>query len=144
MRNTPKTVIITGASSGIGKDVARGFLEAGSNVVLNARNEERLRSAAISLGHENRVALVPGDIGRKTTGENLVRTAMARFNRIDTLINNAEIFGLKLFLHNTEEDLDSFINTNLKGTYFVTQAFVRQLKAQDRQGGSIVNILVRC
>ncbi len=133
-----KTVLITGASSGMGLDIARGFLERGSNVVMNARNSEKLTAAAQELGDENRIALVPGDIGNKETGEKIVNTAVERFGSADVLVNNAGIFGLKPFLENTEEDIDRYIHTNLKGTYFVTQAVVRQMKKQG--GGNIVNI----
>lgn len=134
------TVLVTGASSGIGFDVARGFLEAGSNVVLNARNVERLAEAAASLDHQERIALVPGDIGNPETGVNMVKAAVEQFGSVDVLVNNAGIFGLKPFLENTGKDLDSYININLKGTYFVTQAVVRQMKAQEPRGGSIINI----
>ncbi len=138
MTTNINTVLITGASSGIGLDVARGFLERGSNVVLNARNSEKLADAAQALGHEDRIALVPGDVGNRETGEKMVNTAVDRFGSVDVLVNNAGIFGLKPFLDNTEEDLDRYIHINLKGTYFVTQAAVAQMKEQD--GGSIVNI----
>ena len=138
MSDSNPTVLITGASSGIGFDVARGFLERGANVVLNSRNRERLQAAAKSLGHSDRVHLVPGDIGNKQTGESMVQTAKDRFGRVDILVNNAGIFGLKPFLDNSEEDIDRYININLKGTYFVTQAAVRHMKQQG--GGSIVNI----
>ncbi len=138
MTTNLNTVLITGASSGIGLDVARGFLEKGSNVVLNARNSEKLAAAAQALGHENKIALMPGDIGNKETGEKMVNTALERFGSVDVLVNNAGIFGLKPFLESTEEDLDRYIHINLKGTYFVTQAAVGQMKKQD--GGSIVNI----
>lgn len=134
------TVLITGASSGIGYDVARGFLEAGANVVLNARNADRLTTAAATLGHQDRIALVPGDIGNPQTGVNMVDAAVQRFGSVDVLVNNAGIFGLKPFLENTETDLDSYININLKGTYFVTQAAVRQMKEQEPTFGSIINI----
>ncbi len=138
MTTNTDTVLITGGSSGIGLDVARGFLARGSNVVLNARNSEKLSIAAEALGDESRIALVPGDIGDRETGEKIVDTAMERFGSVDVLVNNAGIFGLKPFLESTEEDLDNYIHINLKGTYFVTQAAVRQMKKQD--GGSIVNI----
>ncbi len=138
MRKKCKTVLVTGSSSGIGLDIARGFLEKGFNVVLNARSEEKLSEAACVLGYENRTAVVAGDIGNKETGEKMVRSAVDRFGGVDVLVNNAGIFGLKPFLDNTEEDIDKFIHTNLKGTYFVSQAAVRQMKKQG--GGSIVNI----
>jgi len=132
------TVLITGASSGMGLDFARGFLERGSNIVMNARNKDKLTGAARTLGNESRIAIVPGDIGDKETGEKMVNAAVERFGTVDVLVNNAGIFGLKPFLENTEEDLDSYIHINLKGTYFVTQAVVRQMKKQG--GGNIVNI----
>jgi len=138
MTKNTNTVIVTGASSGMGLDIARGFLERGSNVVMNARNSEKLASAARALGDESRIAIVPGDIGNKATGEKMVKTAVERFGSADVLVNNAGIFGLKPFLESTEEDLDKYIHINLKGTYFVTQAVVRQMKKQG--GGSIVNI----
>lgn len=140
MTDNINTVLITGASSGIGRDVARGFLEMGCNVVLNARNSKRLAAAAEELGHADRIASVPGDIGDIETGENMVREAVERFGSADILVNNAGIFGLKPFLDNTSEDLDNYININLKGTYLVTQAAVRQMKQQRVDGGSIVNI----
>ena len=140
MTTDSRTVLITGASSGIGLDVARGFLDTGANVVLNARNAVRLTEAAATLEHQDRIALVPGDIGNPETGVNLVNAALERFGSVDVLVNNAGIFGLKPFLENTEKDLDSYININLKGTYFVTQAVVRQMNRQMSEGGSIINI----
>ena len=138
MSNKTHTVLITGASSGMGLDIARGFLEIGSNVVLNSSNSEKLSAATKALGNADRIALVPGNIGNKETGEKIVHTAVERFGRADVLVNNAGIFGLKPFLENSEEDIDRYIGINLKGTYFVTQAAVRHMKRQG--GGSIVNI----
>ena len=138
MTTQTKTVLITGASSGIGYDVARSFLEKGANVVLNARNVEKLEMAAQSLGHPDRVATVAGDIGDRKTGEAMVEVALERFGRADVLVNNAGTFDLKPFLDVTEEDLDGYIDGNLKGTYFTTQSVVRQMKKQG--DGAIVNI----
>lgn len=135
---TAETVLITGASSGIGYDIARGFYEQGANLVLNSRNEERLKQAAKSLGDPDRIAVVVGDTGKSETGNKMAKTAIDRFGRLDILVNNAGIFGLKPFLENTEEDLDRYINGNLKGTYFVSQAAVERMKKQGH--GSIVNI----
>ena len=138
MSANDKTILITGGSSGIGYDVARGFLQKGANVLLNGRNPENLSKAAESLGHPARVAVVSGDIGDRATGESMVRVALERFGSVDVLVNNAGTFNLKPFLEVTEEDLDGYINGNLKGTYFTTQAVVRQMREQG--GGAIVNI----
>ncbi len=132
------TALITGSSSGIGLDAARGFLAKGYNVVINGRDSEKVNQAVEKLGEENRVATVIGDIGDPETGKKMVQLAVERFGSVDVLVNNAGIFGLKPFLEITEEDLDQYINGNLKGTYFVTQSAVKQMKKQG--GGSIVNI----
>ncbi|MFI6168583.1 SDR family NAD(P)-dependent oxidoreductase [Nocardia sp. NPDC051052] len=134
-----KTVIVTGSSSGIGRDIARAFVSRGDNVVLNGRDSGRLAGVAAELGAPERVATFAGDIGSPTTGSELVRAAVERFGGVDVLVNNAGIFGAKPFVDVTEEDLDSYLNGNLKGTFFTTQAVVRQLKQQG-SGGSIVNI----
>ncbi|MEU7629260.1 SDR family oxidoreductase [Nocardia sp. NPDC049220] len=134
-----KTVIVTGSSSGIGRDVARAFVERGDNVVLNGRDEDKLAEVAAGLGAPDQVAAVAGDIGIPATGVALVRAAVERFGGVDVLVNNAGIFGAKPFVDVTEQDLDSYLNGNLKGTYFTTQAVVRLLREQAR-GGSIVNL----
>ncbi|MER5762492.1 SDR family oxidoreductase [Streptomyces sp. NPDC002082] len=133
------TAIVTGSSSGMGLDIARAFLAAGANVVLNGRDPDRLAKAAAGLGHPERTACVAGSIAARETGEELVRTALERFGRIDVLVNNAGTFEPKPFTDVTEDELDGYLTGNLKGTYFTTQAVVRALRVQGR-GGSIVNI----
>ncbi|MEV0432973.1 SDR family oxidoreductase [Nocardia sp. NPDC050413] len=136
---TAKTVIVTGASSGIGRDVARAFVERGDAVVLGGRDAAKLADVAAALAAPDRVATVVGDIGSPATGAAYVRTALDRFGRVDTLINSAGVFGTTPFVDVTEADLDRYLDGNLKGTYLTTQAVVRQLLAQGG-GGSIVNI----
>ncbi len=138
MSTNINTVLVTGASSGIGLDLAQAFLKKGSNVVLNARNSGKLSAEAKKLGNSSKIALVPGDIGLKETGEKLVKTAVERFGSANVLVNNAGIFATKPFLESTEEDLDRYFTSNLKGTYFASQAAVRQMKKQG--GGAIINI----
>ena len=140
MKQERRTAIVTGASSGIGRDAARGFVEAGFNVVLNARDADRLDAAAAEISEPERTAVVAGDIGDPRTGEQLVEAAIERFRGVDVLVNNAGIFGVKPFVDITEADLDGYININLKGTYFVTQAVVRQMKRQRPSTGHIINI----
>lgn len=134
-----KTAIVTGASSGIGKDVARGFLAKGYNVVLNGRDADKLDRVAAQLNANGKLAVVVGDIGDKATGAHLIETACARFGAVDVLVNNAGIFYTKPFLDNTEADLEAFFRTNLKGTYLTTQAAVGQMVEQGH-GGAVINI----
>ncbi|WP_067848178.1 SDR family NAD(P)-dependent oxidoreductase [Nocardia lijiangensis] len=134
-----KTVIVTGSSSGIGRDVARALVARGDNVVINGRDPDKLAAVATELGAPERVAQVVGDIGSAATGSALVRAAVERFGRVDVLVNNAGIFGATPFVDVTEAELDSYLNANLKGTYFTTQAVVRRLLEQGG-GGSVVNI----
>lgn len=139
MSEQGKTVVVTGASSGIGFDAAKKYAELGANVVINSRTESKLRNAAKLIGYEDRVSVVSGDIGELNTGKRIVEQAVKRFGRIDVLVNNAGLFELKPFVDVTEDYLDKFIHTNLKGTYFVTQAVVKQM-IQQGKGGAIVNI----
>ena len=131
-------VVITGAGSGIGLDLARRFLAEGSRLVLNGRDKDKLERAAARLGAPERLALVPGSIGDFATGRRLAETARDRFGGVDVLVNNAGVFASKPFLESTEEDLDRFYTTNLKGTYFVTQALVPLMI--EGGGGAILNI----
>ncbi len=134
-----KTVLITGGYGGMGLDMARGFLAKGDNIVLNGRNADKLNDAVQKLNLPNRVLGVAGDVGDKHTGETIVAQAVEKFGSVDVLINNAGVFYAKPFLDNTEDDLDLFFHINLKGTYFTSQAAVKQMIDQG-SGGAIINI----
>ena len=133
-----KTVIITGASTGIGKEIARYFLQSGSNVIMNSSNEENLKRAYEELGASQNLIYLAGDISKKETGQKLVKLALEKFNTVDVLINNAGIFSPKSFLEVDEKELDHFWNVNLKGTYFTTQAVIPQMIKQEN--GAVINI----
>jgi NAD(P)-dependent dehydrogenase (short-subunit alcohol dehydrogenase family) len=136
--NTSPTVVITGASSGIGLGLAQAYLERGFNVVANARTAERLAAAAEQLGNPARLLGVAGDIGRRDTAQQLVDRAVERFGQVDVLINNAGIFNAKPFVEYTEDDLDQMVATNLKGFVYASQAAAKHMVA--RRQGHIVNI----
>ena len=133
-----KTVIITGASTGIGKAIANYFIEKGSNVVMNSSNEENLKNTYQELGSPENAIYFAGDISQQETGRELARLAKEQFGSIDVLINNAGIFGPKPFLDVQEQDLDLYLDVNLKGTYFTSQAVIPEMILQ--QEGSIINI----
>ena len=135
---TKKTAIVTGSSSGIGLGVAKALVERGDNVVLHGRDEAKLKRVAAELGTPHRVAWVAGDLSDLSLGEALVREALDRFGGVDVLVNNAGLFEPKPFLEVTSDDLDLYLSSNLRGTYFVTQAVVRQMAKAG--GGSVINI----
>src|SRR5580692_4386046 len=130
-----KTAIITGASQGIGAGIVKGFVERGFNVVANSRKMTQSTEIAAS----DHIALVDGHIGEQATVAKIVETALARFESIDALVNNAGIFFSKPFTDYTAEDLKSLVSTNLEGFLYVTQLAIKQMLAQ-KTGGSIVTI----
>jgi NAD(P)-dependent dehydrogenase (short-subunit alcohol dehydrogenase family) len=133
-----KTVIITGASTGLGKETARYFLERGSNVVMNSSNASNLEMTFQSLGSPDNAAYVVGDISIRETGKKLAETALEKFGSIDVLINNAGIFAPKPFLDVNETDLEGFWKVNLLGTYITSQEAIPHMIEQG--GGAIINI----
>ncbi|QSW88771.1 SDR family oxidoreductase [Flavobacterium endoglycinae] len=134
-----QTIIVTGAASGIGKGIAKYFLEKGHNVVINALNEDTLEKAFAELGAGDNLAMSAGDVSQKATGEKLAAIAIQKFGSIDVLINNAGIFESKPFLEVDEAYLDKFLKTNLKGTYFTTQSVIPQMLQQ--KDGVVINIV---
>jgi NAD(P)-dependent dehydrogenase (short-subunit alcohol dehydrogenase family) len=133
-----QTIIVTGAASGIGKGIAKYFLDRGDNVVINSLTAASLEKTFNEFGAGNNLAMVAGDISDKHTGEKLVAIAIEKFGSADVLINNAGIFESKPFLEVDEAYLDKFLTTNLKGTYFTTQAVIPQMLKQ--QNGVVINI----
>src|SRR5215216_2957210 len=93
-----QTIIVTGASSGIGKEIARHFLEKGDNVVINSFTQKKLEEVYRELGAGENLAMVAGNVSDKKTGERLVATAVEKFGSADVLVNNAGIFETRPFL----------------------------------------------
>ena len=138
MPNRNETTLITGASTGIGRAVARAFLDRGYNLVLNSRDPGRLEAAHESLGRPDNAVLVAGDVSDKAVGQQMVDAALEKFGRVDVLVNNAGVFSPKPFLDVEEADLDRYLSINLKGTYFTSQAAIPAMQSQG--GGAIINI----
>ncbi|MBY5352297.1 SDR family oxidoreductase [Rhizobium leguminosarum] len=132
---TRKTVIVTGASQGIGAGLVNAFIQRGYNVVATSRQV----SASNAFQAADRLALVDGDIGDAETAARVARTAIDRFGSIDGLVNNAGIFLAKPFVDFTMDDFKKMSSTNLEGFIHVTQLVVRQMLTQ-KTGGSVVSI----
>ena len=135
MRDGDKTVIVTGASQGIGAGVVKAFLERGYSVVATSRNLMESKAFIAS----EKLALVDGDIGESATAARIVDVATSKFRSIDALVNNAGIFFSKPFTDYTAEDFKALASTNLEGFIYISQLTIKQMLAQ-KSGGSIVSI----
>lgn len=137
MRFDDQVAIVTGGGSGIGKEVAKRFVAEGGAVVIGGRDEEKLASAAaeIDQGVES-VATFSGDIADPQTAQALVSIAEQRFGGVDVLFNNAGVFRPKAFLDVEPQEYDWFLDTILKGKFFMAQAAARAM--MKRGGGAIV------
>jgi NAD(P)-dependent dehydrogenase (short-subunit alcohol dehydrogenase family) len=131
--NTPTTrvAIITGASQGIGEALVAGYRKLGYAVVANSRS--------ITESDDPMVLTVAGDIGAPGVGQRIVDAAMARFGRVDTVVNNAGIFVAKPFTEYTDADYDAVTGVNLRGFFEVTRAALATMLTRDG-GGNIVTI----
>jgi NAD(P)-dependent dehydrogenase (short-subunit alcohol dehydrogenase family) len=132
---TPSTIVVTGASQGIGAGLVTRFLERGYNVVATSRNV----SASQELPESDRLLRVDGDVADPATAAKVVDAGVAKFGSVDALVNNAGIFIPKAFVDTTIEEYRSMQSTNVDGFLFMTQNVVRQMLAQGK-GGSIVSI----
>lgn len=133
-----KTVIITGASSGIGLGLVQAFLDRGYNVVGNARSQSGLDSAAQQLAHPANFIGVAGDIADPATSTRLINKAIETFGAVDGLVNNAGFFLPKPFIEYSPQDLEALLDTNLKGLVYASQAAAAHMIG--RQQGFIINI----
>lgn len=134
---TGKNVLVTGSSRGLGAAIATKFAENGANVILNARHEpSELIQQIKALGVQ--VWFIQADISNPRDIEEMVRQLDEQQISVDILVNNAGINRDKLMIGMREKDFDDVVNTNLIGTYRVTQPlFKRMLK---RRSGVIINM----
>ncbi|MCR0984942.1 SDR family NAD(P)-dependent oxidoreductase [Roseomonas populi] len=130
MSDIKKVAIVTGASQGLGDGIVKGFRARGYGIIATSRS--------IQPSSDPNLVTVAGDIGDPETGKRLVATALERFGRVDTLVNNAGIFIGKPFTEYTEEDYRLKLRTNLDGFFFTTQQVIPVMLEQG--SGHVVQI----
>ena len=134
-----KVAVITGGTRGIGKAIAKIFAQNGYNLVINYVSENTdIESLEKEIKNNNEILFVRANVSKFDEAENLVKNAIERFGKIDVLVNNAGITRDNLILRMKEEDFDSVIATNLKGTFNVTKNAVSYM--MKKRTGKIVNI----
>jgi NAD(P)-dependent dehydrogenase (short-subunit alcohol dehydrogenase family) len=126
-----KTMIVTGASRGIGAGVTKAFLDRGYYVVANSLDFKHSE-----LSPSPKLALIDGDIGTTSTATAVTATAIKQFGSIDGVVNNAGIFFTKPFTDYASADFERLSKTNLEGYIYITQLAVKQMLAQ-KTGGSV-------
>jgi len=130
MSNHQKVAIVTGASQGIGAGLVKAFRDRNYRVIANSRS--------IKPSNDPDVITVAGDIADRSVAERIVKEAMSRFGRIDTLVNNAGIFTMKPFTDFTAQDYADNLSVNITGFFHITQLAVAEMEKQ--QSGHIVTI----
>ena len=126
-----RVAIITGASQGIGAALVEAYRKHGYAVIANART--------IAESHEPDVTAVPGDIADPATAQRVITEAIARYGRVDTLVNNAGVFLAKPFTMYTPADYDLVTGVNLAGFFQLTQRVIADMLDRGH-GGHIVNV----
>src|ERR1700722_11351985 len=130
MSTTQKVVVITGASQGIGAELVKAFRERDYRVVATARS--------ITASDDRNILNVAGHIADPATARRVISEGVARFGRIDTLVNNAGIFIAKPFTSYTAEDYAAMTGVNVGGFFYITQLAIAEM--EKNASGHVVNI----
>jgi NAD(P)-dependent dehydrogenase (short-subunit alcohol dehydrogenase family) len=130
MSTSPKVVVVTGASQGIGAEVVKAFRKLDYRVVATARS--------IKPSEDPNILTVAGDIADPATARRVISEAVKRFGRIDTLVNNAGVFIAKPFTRYTAEDYATITGVNLNGFFYITQLAIAEM--EKHSSGHVVSV----
>jgi len=136
-----KTVLVTGASTGIGRAAAIGAAQHGANVVINyhSRDDDAHACIAAIEATGQRGLAIKGDVAEASTAADFVGKAVAEFGRVDVMVSNAGICPFHSFLEMPAETLERTLRVNLHGAYYMCQAAAKQMVEQG-DGGAIVAV----
>ena len=130
MSTSQKVVVVTGASQGIGAETVKAFRKLNYRIVATARS--------IEPSEDPNIVTVAGDIADPVTARRVIAEGVARFGRIDTLVNNAGIFIAKPFTSYTSEDYAAMTGVNLNGFFYITQLAITEMEKNN--SGHVVSI----
>lgn len=130
MKDSKKVVVVTGASQGIGAEIVAAFRKLDYCIVATSRSIEPT--------NDENILTITGDIGDPATAREVISEGIARFGRIDTLVNNAGIYIGKPFTEHTAEDYAAIMNVNMAGFYYITQLAISEM--EKRLSGHVVTI----
>ncbi len=135
-----KVVIITGASRGIGREIAKRLAKKGLKVIANYnKSEKKAEKLKFELGQEKiSIDIVKADVSKREDVKKLVKYTLDKYNKIDVLINNAGISEYKLFTEETDKDWNKIINTNLYSAFAMSQEVIPNMV--HNKSGLIINI----
>lgn len=141
MKLTGKVVVVTGGSGGIGQGICQRLAKEGAKIVVDYHSHpEDAQATQAKIEQAGSEALIiQADLSKIAEINNLVEQSIARFGKIDLLVNNAGLEKRADFLDVTEEDYDLVLDLNLKGVFFTTQAVVKHFQATNNPG-KIINI----
>ncbi len=134
-----KIVVVTGASRGIGREIAEHFHEAGATVAICSRSMDDIRNVVSEINDKSRIFGQAADMSDLTEMENFLGEVIEKFGRIDILVNNAGVQFPKNSDQVTESDWDNTVNTNMKGYFFCAQFAAKDMMRR-KSGGCIINI----
>jgi len=139
MRLQNKIAIITGASSDIGADMSKKFVEEGATVIMLGRNIASLEKARSSIKNKEAAVSMSCDINDDSQTLSVVEQVMDKYGKIDILVNNAAKINDAIHFHQMKDsDISDLVNTNILGTFKMTKAVIT--KMLDAKGGCIINI----
>jgi NAD(P)-dependent dehydrogenase (short-subunit alcohol dehydrogenase family) len=130
MSTSQKVVVVTGASQGIGAEVVKAFRKLDYRVVATSRS--------IQPSDDPNILTIAGDIGDPAVAQRVISEGVAKFGRIDTLVNNAGIYIGKPFTENTAEDYAAVMNVNMAGFFYITQLAIAEM--EKHSSGHVVSV----
>ena len=130
MNKSQKVVVVTGASQGIGAKVVEEFRRRDYRIVATSRT--------IEPSDDDNILCIAGDIGDRTIARRVITEGIARFGRIDTLVNNAGVYIGKPFTDHTLDDYSTVMNVNMAGFYHITQFAIAEMEKQS--SGHVVSV----